>query len=72
MTDQTQAVMADYKPNLRVRPRTFTITEADFRTVQWMGETLHCSNSEAVRTAIRSYAGHLAYLETRHGTAEKP
>jgi hypothetical protein len=63
--NQTQAVMADYRPNLRVKPRTFTITDGDFSTVQWIGAALHCSNSEAVRTAIRAYAAHLAYLEQR-------
>ena len=57
--------MADYRPNLRVRPRTFTITDADFGTVQWIGKELHSSNSEAVRTAIRFYAAHLAYLSQR-------
>lgn len=59
------APLSEYIPNRRVKPRTFTITEPDFATVQWIGAHLGCSNSEAVRTAIRSYAAHLAYLEQR-------
>jgi hypothetical protein len=65
MTTQTPEPLAEYIPNRRVKPRTFTITETDFGTVQWIGQYLGCSNSEAVRTALRAYAAHLAYLEVR-------
>jgi len=62
---QTQQDMAQYRPNVRVRARTFTITEDDFSTVQWIAKELQTSNSEAVRTAIRTYAMQLADLARR-------
>lgn len=62
MTTETKP-LAEYAPNRRVKPRTYTITEFDESTIRWIGKQLGCSNSEAVRTSIRSYAAHLSYLE---------
>lgn len=59
----TDKALQEYEQNRRVKPRTFTITETDFDLVKWTAGYLQCSNSEAVRAAIRNFATHLAYID---------
>jgi hypothetical protein len=60
MSDQ---LIEQYRNNLKVKPRTFSITADDFDTVKWISAHHRCSNSEAVRTAIRFYAARLVELD---------
>ena len=64
--------MAAYKPNVRVKPRSFTITESDYSTIKWLASTHECSYSEAVRTAVRVYASLLAYADQRNVIGRLP
>lgn len=49
----------------RVRPRTYALAQGDEELLDYIANYLAVSKSDAVRTAIRSFAAHLLYLEQK-------
>lgn len=51
----------------RLKDITLTFYEADMELVEWLQEFLGCSRSEAVRSAVRSFAGQMKSLQKEVG-----
>ncbi len=45
--------------------RTINFTAGDIDLLDWLCEYLGCSQAEAVRSAVRSFAGQLSQIEKR-------
>lgn len=62
--------MVDQEPDQQVKKRkrfvrAFSFYEADDKLVAYIAEYLGTSKSEAVRSAVRAYAGQLATIDKR-------